>query len=101
MTVSRESTECRQCLFFNLHAHPNNNLYGSCGKGNWDKTGKREFRAETVVINENRLIVARGRDCSLYRPLAQELLERKLSHIAAHWDDYWYGDVRGYLRRLD
>ena len=92
-----ERTECRQCLFFDLHAHPNNNLYGSCKKGNWDKTGKREFRAETVVKNENRLIVARGRDCTHYRALAKELLGRKLSHIAAHWDADYYGDVRAYL----
>jgi hypothetical protein len=96
---TRDSTECRQCLFFDMHLHPNNSLYGSCKKGNWDKTGKREFRVETVTINENRLIVARGRDCADYRPLAKVLLGRKLYHIAEHWDEDIYGDVHAYLHR--
>jgi len=76
-------------------------LFGTCKKGNWDRTGLREFRAETVLKNEYRLIVARGRDCNDYRPLAKELIGRKLGHIASHWDSDIYGDLRDYIRELN
>ena len=95
MTIDK--TECRECLFFDMHLHPNNSLYGTCKKGNWDKTGQREFRVETVTKNENRLIVARGRDCADHRFLDKVLLGRKLNHIAAHWDEDIYGDVHAYI----